>query len=214
MLIVLISAVGGLLLGWASWLGAAWLTAGVRTDTRTGTLERLLFPALTSVGTGGLLTMRAMHSAHSIADIAIVAILITPLVITLLTDLRAREVYPLVLLPGLLAALGIAASGPLGWHAAFISGCAAAGVAALLVVLSRWYWRDAAEAPFGSGEILIAATIGAMLGPEATPAVLFAGVMAGAVTAGLLLILRRANRDDVIPYGPFVCGAALVALAV
>jgi len=34
-----------------------------------------------------------------------------------------------------------------------------------------------------------------------------------ALAAGLLLLTRRAHRHDVLPYGAFLCGAALVALA-
>jgi leader peptidase (prepilin peptidase)/N-methyltransferase len=124
-------------------------------------------------------------------------------------------VFPIILLPGLLLALALAAAGLLGMPlpAALISGGAAAAVTALLVALSRWISPGSKEPPLGSGEILIAATIGAMLGPDETPLVLFAGVMLGAAAAGLLLLTRRARRHDVIPYGAFLCGPALVALA-
>jgi leader peptidase (prepilin peptidase) / N-methyltransferase len=149
----------------------------------------------------------------SVPDMTVIAILATPLAITLWTDLRARLVYPLVLLPGLVAALAIAAMGPLGWPAALIGGGGAAGVTALLVILSRWRWPGV-EAPLGSGDVLIAALIGAMFGPQQAPAVLFMGMIAGAVAAGVLLLTRRAQRDAVIPYGVFLCGAALVALVV
>jgi len=37
--------------------------------------------------------------------------------------------------------------------------------------------------------------------------------MLGAVTAGLLLLTRRARQQDLMPYGAFLCGCALVALA-
>jgi hypothetical protein len=43
--------------------------------------------------------------------------------------------------------------------------------------------------------------------------VLFAGVVLAAAAAGLLLLTRRARRGDAIPYGAFLCGSALVALA-
>ena len=98
-------------------------------------------------------------------------------------------------------------------QAALISGGGAAFVTALLVAASRWIPSGSDEPPLGSGEILIAAIIGAIFGPDQTPLVLFTGVMLGAAAAGLLVITRRARRHDVIPYGAFLCGSALVALA-
>jgi prepilin signal peptidase PulO-like enzyme (type II secretory pathway) len=95
---------------------------------------------------------------------------------------------------------------------ALISGVAAAAVTAVLVVLSRRIWSGG-ESPLGSGDILVTAAIGVALGPHDTPRVLFAGMLLAAVAAGLLLLTRRARRDDVIPYGAFLCGPALVALA-
>ena len=68
--------------------------------------------------------------------------------------------------------------------------------------------------PLGSGDNLIAATIGAMLGPDEMPSMLVAGVILGAVAAGLLLLTRRMGRHDALPYGAFPCASALIALAV
>ena len=206
-----VSAIIGFLLGCASWVAAMKLTAGTRGGGRD---ERTLL-LLSGVSGSGVLAVTALRSGGDPNHVALIAILAIPLLITLLTDIQARLVFPIVLLPGLLGALPVAASGSLGvpLKAALISGGVAAAVTALLVALSRWISRGSKEPSLGSGEILIVATIGAMLGPDRTPAVLFAGVMMGAVVAGLLLLTRRAHRHDVIPYGAFLCGAALVALA-
>ena len=79
--------------------------------------------------------------------------------------------------------------------------------------VARWRWPDAAEAPLGAGDVLIAGTVGAMFGPAQTLVVLFVGVLMAGVSAALLLVTRRASRQDAIPYGAFLCGAALVGLA-
>ena len=206
-----VSAIIGFLLGCASWVAAMKLTAG----TRGGGREEHTLLLLSGVSGSGVLAVTAFRSGGDPNHVALIAILAIPLLITLLTDIRARLVFPIVLLPGLLGALAVAATGSLGvpLKAALISGGMSAAVTALLVVLSRWIWPSVAEPPLGSGEILIAATIGGMLGPDRTPVVLFAGVMLGAVVAGLLLLTRRAHRGDLIPYGAFLCGSALVALA-
>jgi leader peptidase (prepilin peptidase)/N-methyltransferase len=207
--VVPVAAIIGFLLGCASWVAAMKLTAG----TRGGGQEDRSLLLLSGASGGGVLTVAALRSAGDPFQISVVAILAIPLLITLLTDVLARLVFPSVLIPGLLTALTIAAARPSGLPAALISGGGAAGVTAVLVVLSRRIWSGREEPPLGSGDILIAATIGSMLGPDETPRVLFAGVMLGAVAAGLLLLTRHARGEDVIPYGAFLCGAALVALA-
>ena len=187
------------------------LTVAARGSTRAEKAVLLLAGACGAV----VLALSAVRSGGDATTVAVVAILAIPLLITLLTDVLARLVFPVVILPGLLGALALAAVGLLGvpLPAALISGGGAALVAALLVAASHRIWSGGEEPPLGSGEILIAATIGAMLGPDQTPAVLFVGVMLGAVMAALLLLTRRARQQDLIPYGAFLCGSALVALA-
>jgi prepilin signal peptidase PulO-like enzyme (type II secretory pathway) len=164
------------------------------------------------VGAGSLLAIVAQRSGGNAFVVVTVAILAAPLLITLLTDAQSRLVFPVVLIPGLLAALGIAATRPEGMLPALFSGGIAAGVTTLVVVLARWVWSSG-EAPLGSGDILITAAIGAAMGPEDTPRVLFAGMVCAAFAAGVLLLTHRAERHGVIPYGAFLCGAALVGLA-
>jgi prepilin signal peptidase PulO-like enzyme (type II secretory pathway) len=210
-LAVPISAIIGFLLGGASCVAAVKLTA----EARGGAYEERALLLLSGVCGGCVLAVTALRSGGDPIEIAVVASLATPLLITLLTDIRTRLVFPIVLLSGLLVALAIAATGSLGvpLPAALASAGGAALVTGLLVAASRWIWSGSEEPPLGSGDILIAGTIGAMLGPDETPLVLVAGVLLGAVAAGLLLLTRRARRHDVLPYGALLCGAALVALA-
>ena len=211
MLTIAVSGIIGFLLGGASWVTAEKLTVAARGSTRAEKAVLLLAGACGAV----VLALSAVRSGGDATTVAVVAILAIPLLITLLTDVLARLVFPVVILPGLLAALTLAAVGLLGvpLQGALISGGGAALIAALLVTAARRIWSGGEEPPLGNGEILIAATIGAMLGPDETPAVLFAGMMLGAVMAALLLLTRRAGQQDLIPYGAFLCGSALVALA-
>jgi leader peptidase (prepilin peptidase) / N-methyltransferase len=210
-LTIAVSAIIGFLLGGASWVAAEKLTAAPRRSTRAERAVLLL------AGASGafVLALSAVRSGGDTATVAVVAILAVPLLVTLLTDVLARLVFPVVILPGLLGALALAAVGLLGvpLPASLITGGGAALIAALLVTAARRIWSGSEEPPLGSGEILIAATIGAILGPDKTPAVLFAGMMLGAVMAVLLLLTRRARQQDLIPYGAFLCASALVALA-
>lgn len=84
----------------------------------------------------------------------------------------------------------LTASGwPPGLPAAITGGGGAAAITALIVVLAGRLWRGAAETPLGSGEILIAALIGAIYGPTAAPGVLLAGVALGGLSVLVRLVL-------------------------
>lgn len=198
----------GFLLGGVSWVIARMLTAETR--ERTG-IERvpLLFSGLCGAA---ILAVSTLRSGGDAETVVITAMLAVPLLVTLLTDVRSRLVFPVVLIPGILAALGIAATRPEGVLPALLTGGIAALVTALLVVLARWIWSSE-EAPLGSGDILITAAIGAALGPDATPRVLLAGMVFAAIAAGALLLTGRAGRHDVFPYGAFLCASALAGLA-
>jgi leader peptidase (prepilin peptidase)/N-methyltransferase len=207
-----LAAIVGALVGSACWAAASRLTA----EARLGKWDaRALLPVSAFAG-AVLLMVSALRSEGDPMRIAVVAILAAPILTTLLTDLLARLVYPVVLLPGLLAALALAAAGaPVlpALPAALATGVIAGGIAALFAAFARWRWPEAEETPLGSGDALIAATAGAMLGPERAPAALFAGMALGAVAAALLLVTHRADPEDPIPYGAFLCAATLAALA-
>jgi prepilin signal peptidase PulO-like enzyme (type II secretory pathway) len=205
---ILACAVIGGLSGWGCWIVADRLTG----EARSGAPSPRALGLLSAVGGSSLLAIAARRSGGNLSVVVIVAILAAPLLITLLTDVQARLVFPVVLIPGVLTALGIAATGPEGLLPALVSGGVAAAITALLVVLSRWIWSSG-ETPLGSGDILITAAIGAALGPEDTPRALFAGMVFAAVGAGVLLLTHRAERHEAIPYGAFLCAAALVGLA-
>jgi leader peptidase (prepilin peptidase)/N-methyltransferase len=41
---------------------------------------------------------------------------------------------------------------------------------------------------------------------------LFLGIISGGIVAAVLLITRRKERKDTVPFGPFLCLGALLAL--
>ena len=93
---------------------------------------------------------------------------------------------------GLLTALvGMAVSGAMVWIVRLV------GTAALR--------REA----MGFGDVTLMMMIGAFLGWQAGVLIFFVAPLAGLVVGVLQLLLRR---GDVIPYGPFLCLAALVVL--
>jgi leader peptidase (prepilin peptidase) / N-methyltransferase len=64
----------------------------------------------------------------------------------------------------------------------------------------------------GGGDIKLAALIGLLFGFPNTIWALMVGIFAGGLIATLLLLTRRADPNQQIPYAPFLCLGALVAL--
>lgn len=91
---------------------------------------------------------------------------------------------------GLLSSLvGLAAGGGMVWAVRLVAG-----------------WALGREA-MGFGDVTLMAMIGSLLGWQAMPIVFFLAPFAGGMVTGLVrLILRRGSE---IPYGPFLCLAAL-----
>lgn len=212
MLVTAAAATIGMLLGWGSWVVGRRIAAG-QVETLADAWMRRALPVVCVALGGGAMALAASRSGGDAVVLVRVGLLGAPLLTTLATDLLARLVYPLVLLPGWLLALGLAATGPGGVTGSLVASAVAGGAAALLALLAGRLWPDAAETPLGEGEIFIAAAAGAMLGPERTLPALFAGMVLGAVVAGLLLATRRREGEDVLPYGAFLCLATLMALA-
>jgi prepilin signal peptidase PulO-like enzyme (type II secretory pathway) len=208
-----VAAIAGIAVGWVSWLVAATLTPEAHRGLFGNGTRRHVPLLISCVIMGSLATIASVRSGGDFLATTTFILLAAPLLVTLLTDIRARLVFPAVLAPGLLAALVVATAEPGRLLAVLITGAVAGGVVAVLVLLSRWLWSGSDETPLGSGEILIVATIGAMLGPDRTPIVLFAGMGLAAAVAGLLLLTGRAQRAEPMPYGACLCAAGLVALA-
>jgi leader peptidase (prepilin peptidase)/N-methyltransferase len=64
----------------------------------------------------------------------------------------------------------------------------------------------------GMGDVKLAALIGFMTGFPMVIISLFLGIISGGIVAVILLLLRRKTRKDTVPFGPFLCLGALIAL--
>ena len=104
--------------------------------------------------------------------------------------------------------IAAAAGGP--WSALFralLGGLALAGFYLLLMLIS--------PSGMGLGDVKLAASLGTLLawfGWRLLLAGGFAGFLLGGVFAGALLVSRRADRKQPIPFGPFMIAGAILAV--
>lgn len=141
----------------------------------------------------------AVHLAYA-------ALLLTILAI----DLRHREVYLILGYGGVVAALALAPIGLSGGIGnAALGGAVGALVFGLLYLLGRLLYRGGE--PLGTGDVTIAALLGAMAGFPGVLTALVLGIFAGGIGA-VFVLLRSRDRQRLMPYGPALCLGGLVTM--
>jgi leader peptidase (prepilin peptidase)/N-methyltransferase len=114
-------------------------------------------------------------------------------------------VYPLLALGLLFNALYANAA------IASVSGATAA-FASLWVIRTAYRWYSGING-MGFGDLKLAAAIGAWLGIQAVPAVLFLAFFSGVAVTAPLLMSARLTQKSAVPFGPFLAASGLAVLA-
>lgn len=129
-------------------------------------------------------------------------------------DFRVRMIDPLVLLAAMLAALALAPFNDLARLWSVVGLLTAAGIFIFFFVLAKLLFPGHA-APFGLGDVYLAAFIGALVGFFNLPPALFYGMLLAGVVSAALLVLRAMGRatPTYIAYGTYLCLGALLFLA-
>jgi len=127
------------------------------------------------------------------------------LLLITVTDLEHRLIFNIVMLPAILLALVAAFFTPdLAWPIAIVGGALGFVLSYVAALVSR--------GGLGSGDVILAAFLGLILGFPYILLSLFFGVFLGGVVAFLLLITRRAGLKTFIPYGPFLTSTGWLML--
>jgi leader peptidase (prepilin peptidase)/N-methyltransferase len=139
------------------------------------------------------------------------AFFLLALIVTLFLDWLRHEIYYVVLLPGTAVALFSSLIPGLGldFRSSLLGLIVGLFFFGLLFVFGHLLFHSEALA---LGDVWLAGMIGAMTGLYGALLSLTAGIVLAAVGAGLLLLLRRAAAKDYMPYGTYLCLAALLYL--
>lgn len=136
------------------------------------------------------------------------------LIVTGAIDWLHRYIYTFVILGATLLAL---IAGPLvgmDWRNVLLGALVAGFIFMLFYMAARIIFPSAAV-PFGLGDVYLAIFIGAVVGLlNLAPALFYGMLMAGVVSAGILLV-RRTGRPtpSYISYGTFLCLGVLLFIA-
>lgn len=161
------------------------------------------------------LTLLRLYQLYGLGDnFAYLAFVCAVLIVTGAIDWLHRYIYTLVILGGALLAL---VAGPLvgmDWRNVLLGALAAGLIFMLFFLLARLMFPSAG-APFGLGDVYLAIFIGAAVGLlNLAPALFYGMLMAGLVSAGIL-VARRAGRPTptYISYGTYLCLGVILFIA-
>ncbi|KKU20083.1 MAG: Type 4 prepilin-like protein leader peptide-processing enzyme [Candidatus Saccharibacteria bacterium GW2011_GWA2_46_10] len=163
----------------------------------------ILYP-LVEIASGILFVFALFHASGGILIAAVLAAALWTLLAIAVTDSLTKTIPDILNIPFVLMAIIYA------WLTGFlpiIAPLAAGGFFALQWIISRGRW-------VGSGDIILAAGIGFLLGEwQMVVIAIAAAYIAGGVFAAGVLISGKKGRGSQMPFGPFLAIAAVIVLA-
>jgi leader peptidase (prepilin peptidase)/N-methyltransferase len=131
------------------------------------------------------------------------------LICVLFIDWEFKIIPDRLTLPSLAIGLLWAAFTPLGLLPSLLGAAVGGGGLLLVALLGDWIFR---KESMGGGDIKLAAVLGAFLGWRLVVLVFFLSALIGAVVSIIWLLVSREMREKrLIPFGPFLALAAVVA---
>lgn len=135
---------------------------------------------------------------------------VAALVVIAFVDLDHQLIPNVITLPGIPLGLlaGLAVGGPPILERV-LGALTGAGFLYLVLLYGDWWYQ---KEVMGEGDLNLMALVGAFLGWQAVILTLVLGCLSGALVGVTMIALRRLDRHDHIPFGPFLVLGALVSL--
>lgn len=130
------------------------------------------------------------------------------LVVLFAIDLEHQILPNVITLPGIVAGLIFSLVFPPGVFDAVLGALAGGGV---LWLLGEAYYRFAGQEGMGGGDVKMLAMVGAFLGWKLVLITLVLSSVLGSLFGLAMILSRRGNMKQALPYGTFLAIAALVA---
>ena len=130
------------------------------------------------------------------------------LLVIIFIDLRHQIIPDVISLPGILVGFVFSFFSTLTtWQDSLIGLIAGGGV---LYAIALLYYLLRKQDGMGGGDIKLLAMIGAFLGWQSLPFVIFASSVSGAAVGLLAMMIQKKGGETRIPFGPFLSLAALL----
>lgn len=102
------------------------------------------------------------------------------------------------------------------WHGAYFTSLNNSVIGAVVGYLSLWsvYWLFkiiTKKEGMGYGDFKLLAALGAWMGWTNLPLIILLSSIVGAVVGGVLIVSNKLNKENPIPFGPYLAGAGFIA---
>ncbi len=173
---------------------------------------------MVELGTGILFAFLYWHYGLG-GELVIATFYCCLFVVLLITDLEHTILPNKIVYPGIGAALIVATLGSIfgfepsvvtnsGFELwivdAAIGGCIGFGFLLIVALISR--------GGMGWGDVKLAGLVGLVTGYPLVFIAMFLAIVSGGLVAAVLLLFKLKSRKDIIPFGPFLCLAAMATL--
>ncbi|MGH2547746.1 MAG: prepilin peptidase [Thermomicrobiales bacterium] len=143
-----------------------------------------------------------------------IVVFTVPIIVLLLTDIWTGAVFSNLAIAGIVLGLLLALFHGFGeLQDAFKGLIAGVMIFGALMLVLRKILPSVHLAPLGWGDVLIAGMLGAMARWPGMLFSLFAGMVVAGIGVALVISMRTEDRARVIPFGPFLCAAAIPVFA-
>lgn len=141
----------------------------------------------------------------------IFSFLSSALIVIFFVDIDFQIIPDSITLPGMVLGLGVSfLPDSIGIVSSLIGLIVGGGVLYLIAILGDWLFK---KESMGGGDIKMTAMLGALLGWQKVVLIFFTGAVIGLVVSIILMIVSKEVRSTrVIPFGPFLAAAAMIAI--
>ena len=145
-------------------------------------------------------------------EFAVFSFLLTVLLVIFFIDLDFQIIPDVITLPGILFGLALSfLPGGIGIYAALIGMLVGGGSLFLIAMLGDWLFK---KESMGGGDIKMAAMLGAFLGWQKILLIFISSSVIGLVVSLIMMSFSaKLRKERVIPFGPFLAVAAVLAIS-
>ncbi|MDX8377422.1 MAG: prepilin peptidase [Mariprofundales bacterium] len=185
------------ILSWL-WLKACCRHCGLSISWRYPLIELLM--ALSWMGLAWHYSLNPM--------LLISIVLVSILWVLTMIDLDTGLLPDVLTLPGIIIGLGFQ-----WWQGDILSSVIGAVAGYAIFWIINWiFWRVTGVQGMGHGDFKLLAMLGAFLGWQALPMVIFMSSVSGALIGAVYLLISGKGKRAQIPFGPFLALAAMIWL--
>jgi leader peptidase (prepilin peptidase)/N-methyltransferase len=140
----------------------------------------------------------------------IYALLSSALIIISFIDLDEQIIPDEISLPGIIIGFALSFIVPyISYFNSILGIITGGGIIFLIALVGLAIFKKEA---MGGGDVKLSAMIGAFIGWKYIIISLFIGFFIGAIAGILLILLKIRNRDDLVPFGPFIVLGSLITI--